>query len=92
MLMSLAFSVLVLLPNYHRRCVDAIQFVQSGRFVNPSSFSPLCVNAKRTSLDGSKFWLNVDTSNFAIFVTNSFLQCLPSAGLEQKQVRGIVHS
>ena len=47
-------------------------------------------------MDGSKFRLQVD-NNFAICltsicVTDSFLHRLPSAGLPQKQIRGIVHS
>ena len=95
----MSFLVLVgrcLLTSPPRRCVDSIQFVQSGRFINPSRISPLSVNAKRTSLDGSRFRLKVD-SNFAICVTSicvteCFLHRLPSTGLQQKQIRGIVHS
>ena len=79
-----------------RRCTEAIQFVQCGRYINPSRVSPLYVNAKRMAMKGSRFRLNVDT-HFAICVTcicvtDSYLYRLPSAGIPQRQVRGIVHS
>ena len=76
--------------------MDALQFVQLGRIVNPSRVSHSVLNAKRSAPDGSKFRLRVGKPHAvcvtAIVVTDSYLQSLPTAGLAQRQLRGIVHS
>jgi len=76
--------------------VDALQFVQAGRVINPSRISPLVVNAKRFSPDGFKLRLYVDKIHAvcvtAVAVTESYLYSVPATGLPQRQLRGIVHS
>jgi len=80
----------------HRNCVDALQFVQSGRYVNPSRSSPLLVNVRRVSADGRNLRLYVDKSHAicvtSICSTDSFVTHVPPTGLPQRQLRGVVHS
>jgi hypothetical protein len=79
-----------------RNAANALKFGQEGHFINPSRISPLVTNVRRMNVDGKNLRLFVGKSHAicvtAIASTESYLLSVPSVGLSQKQLRGIVHS